>query len=203
MRNNWKLCTFYTKNTPYEEVYKKYFLASCKKLNLDTTAYPIQSKHTWLKNTSLKPTVILNALNSENFDVIFLDADAEILKYPELFDEIPQNIDIAYHELSWKEWYGYDKETKEILSGTLFIRNNQKMRNFCEEWKNEAEKSNEWEQKILQQLLRRNSLEINSYLLPIEYCYIVSRPGGLKPLINCEPVILHHQVSRILRKKIS
>ena len=162
----------------------------------------IYDEGNWYKNTAQKPKVIGNLLSTlpENDCLVFLDADCTIEKYPDLFDQIPEEYDLGCHWLSWKEWYGHDIDFKELLSGTLFFRNNKKMRDLCADWYTLAKHSDTWEQKILGEILEfRNN--IKTYDLPLEYIYINTRPGDLQPLVKLDPVIRHYQMSRTLKRK--
>lgn len=199
--NNWTLGYFYTTNTPYQKVGADYLEASAAKFNLPICITPVKDLGNWYANTAQKPKAILDQLKffvKENDALLFLDADATIEKYPDLCDILPDNVDIAFHRLNWKTWYGYETEFFELLSGTIFIRNNERTRKLCQDWYDEAQKSNEWEQKVLDRVLKNHNVKV--YELPIEYCFIKTRPNEQEPLIKCDPVILHHQVSRKLKK---
>lgn len=203
--NKWYIASYFTLETMYSEVYRQYLKRSCERLGLTDRLICMQiaDQGDWYKNTAEKPNIILNILSSMKEDdcLVFLDADATIEQYPILFDEIPHEYDIAFHRLSWKSWYGHEVENKELLSGTLFFRNNKRIRKLCEEWYKRASNSREWEQKILQSLMEERP-EIKAYELPLEYIYIKTRPGDLEPLVKLEPVILHHQMSRFFKKGV-
>jgi hypothetical protein len=90
-----------------------------------------------------------------------------------------------------------------LLSGTLWFNNTEKIRHVLDRWEEGASRSEIWEQKILAEVLK-NTPDINIYRLPIEYCYISSLPNGHPPLHPLDyPVIVHHQVSRTLKKQIT
>lgn len=209
--NKWVIGTFVTKETPYEDVCKKYLIKSLdypkdKRLKVKTFMLEIiPNLGNWNRNVAEKPAIILKQLEALSPEqcLVFVDADATFEQYPDLFDIIPENVDVAFHVLSWRKWYGYDCDTEELLSGTMFFRNNERVRRLCKEWHTEAVKSNEWEQAVLSKLISKhiiNGLQVQ--ILPIEYCFMVSRPGGLKPLVKCDPVILHHQKSRELKREL-
>lgn len=208
MHNNFILISFATENTPYEQIIYDYFLASIRKLEKPLEVYYRLEKNlgSWHKNTGYKPTFILDSLNylSMYSRIIITDADATIEKYPQLFKEIPDEYDIGCHFLSWKKWYGHDVDTKELLSGTLYFKNNQKIRDLVEDWQKEVDISQEWEQKVLDRVLKKHP-EINIYELPIEYVWIDTLPDGRKPLIvpDNDIVIRHHQVSRQYKKLLT
>jgi hypothetical protein len=201
-----KIGVFYTENSPYEQVLRDYLYSSLIRNDL-LERIELQIMHTqnygyWIRNVAEKPLVIRHMLSQLQQDegLVFLDADATIEQYPILFDEISQEYDIAFYTLNWNDWYGYNQSPsiKEILSGTMFFRNRDKVKALCEEWHKLAIESNEWEQKILQKILDKYDLKV--YNLPIEYCYIKTLPSGKEPKIKIEkPIIIHHQISRLLK----
>lgn len=203
--NNFIIGSFYTEHTPYEEVAHNYLLKSCIDI-LNKSPIILTSKNygNWYRNVAEKPKIILDLFNilKDNVCLVFLDADATIEQYPKLFEEIPEEYDIAFHYLDWATWYGYkDSKVKELLTGTMFFRNNDKTRELCLEWHCESVKTTEWEQKVLQRILSKYDLKI--YELPIEYCYIKTLPNGNEPLVKINnPVIIHHQLSRELKKRL-
>ena len=205
MKNKWRVGCFYTKDTPYEQVFKDFLEPSLIKHNLrkETLVTVIQNEGSWMKNVANKPRLVVEMLNQcdEGECLVILDADATIEKYPLLFDTIQGYCEIAFHTLSWRQWYGYDSDTTELLSGTMFFRNTSAIKKLCKEWFDYARTKNVWEQKALEAILG-DHYEFCTYKLPIEYCYMKSRPGGLEPLVKCDPVILHHQASRELKRVI-
>ena len=129
------------------------------------------------------------------------DADATIERYPQLFHEIPEEYDIAFHTLHWNTWYNrLEDNTTELLTGTMFFRNRQIVKDLCREWYEKAQDGSIWEQKILESIIKKYDLKI--YNLPIEYTYIKTLPRGQEPHVKVEkPVIVHHQVSRNLKRR--
>lgn len=202
---NWVLITYVTKDTPYEEVLETYLRASLSKLNLQlTTVFGVlPNLGSWQLNTGQKSKFIFDCMNElkDSFDaVVFLDADATIEKEPVLFNNIPEEYDIAAYTLDQNKWYQNGSNIKELLTGTLYIRINSKTLKMVEDWSKEVNKSNEWEQKVLDTILKKHK-DVKLYDLPVEYCYIKTLPGGLEPIVKVkEPVIVHHQVSRQLKK---
>jgi len=200
--DNWIIVSFVTHNTPYEKVLAQYLLPSLDKLKLPHHIEVIENQGSWLKNVAQKPKVILNALEKyPHLNIVCLDADSEILSYPELFNQIPDEYDIALHKLNWRTFYGHDVDRQEILSGSLWLRNNDKIKDLVTQWYLEATKSFEWEQKVLEKLLLKN-IDIKVFELPLSYCFITTLPDGSKPKVECNPVIQHNQVSRYLKRQI-
>jgi hypothetical protein len=163
---------FYTLETPYaEEV--KHLIESCRFHNLDVhvEAYPNQGR--WVWNAALKPFFIRDMLKRfHNQNLLYLDADAVVIKPP---SEPPG--DIGVHFL----------DDKELLSGTIFLKNNAKVRRLVEDWCDEQLLNrSEWDQRVLQRILPRHALEVTN--LPRAYCKIFDKPG--------EAVIQQNQASR-------
>jgi len=109
-----------------------------------------------------------------------------------------KNYDIAIHYLDWKTWYGHGNK-KELLGGTMYFNYNKKVLNLIEKWIKEQEKSKQFAQRVFQKLLE-NEKDLKIYNLPLEYCYIKTRPGNKSPLIKLDPIILQHQTSRKYKK---
>lgn len=198
-----KIISFFTLDTPYEKVMYDYLFPTIKKFGLDWYITGIHNEHSWGKNTSSKPAFILDALknNFHKSRLIFLDADATIEQYPQLFKDIPEEYDVACHYLDWSTWYR-NGEKKELLTGTLYLRDSKAVRELVKEWDKRARASTKWEQDIFQTLLLERP-EIKVYQLPLEYCYIKTLPNGSEPFVKCNPVILHHQMSRQFKKVVN
>src|SRR3990167_2085091 len=110
---------------------------------------------------------------------------------------------MSFHMLDWNSWYCNNSNVKELLSGTIFLRNNEKIKKLVEEWYFEANNYDMWEQKALAKVLERSN-NINIYPLPIEYIWINTLPNGTLPKLKPEGKIFieHFQASRKYRKKI-
>ncbi len=203
MINNWTLACFYSKGTPYEKVAYEYLIPSAAKFGLSVKAIEAPNYKNWNRNVAEKPRIILELLEglSPNDALVFLDADATIEKFPDLFNTLKPEVDLAFHRLSWNLWYGYSCGTQELLTGTMFLRSNDRVKDLCKEWYIQALESDDWEQKVLQNIISKYK-NLGTEQLPLEYCFMKTRPGGKPPLITVEPVILHHQLSRTLKNEI-
>lgn len=82
----------------------------------------------WVTNGMQIPRFILSQLEQTDEDIVYLDADARVRKYPELFDTITE--DIAFHT----------KDGVEALCGTVFIKNTPAAKELLGEWLAEQEK---------------------------------------------------------------
>lgn len=193
--------SYFTRNTPYKSVMNKYLKPSLERFDLLHDIEAVPDLGSWASNTSFKAQFVLQKLLQHKKDVIFIDADAEILKYPSLFAQIPPEYDIAYHLLDWmRQWRNREGGDKfELLSGTVMFRYNKKVLSLVRKWVVRTKNSTTWEQKILQEIIE-NDKEIKSYILPAEYTTVAMHDGSIPKYIK-EPVIFHHQKSRQYRNR--
>jgi len=197
--------SFVTKTKAYEKVLNHYLLPSLKKFNLTYDIDYIEDRGCWANNILYKAKFLLNMLNKHKQSIVSLDSDAEILKYPSLFDTL-QDVDIALHYLDnglqWNNRPSPDGR-REALGGTLYVNYNKKMLRFLEEWVNIQKVEKNWPQKTMQKLLQQHKSELNIYNLPYAYSAIIKQDNSLPlHMIKKEDiVILHNQVSRRLRRR--
>jgi len=199
------ITSYYTLDTPYQKVSHDYLLNSLRKLNLKSDIRGVNNLGNWQKNTLYKATFIKQMLEKHiDRNVVFLDADAEILKYPALFDEIPEEYNFAAHFLDRDKWYNQQfDEPRELLSGTLFLRNSQESKRIVEIWEHAcASYKMIWEQRLLQTVIEQEKIKV--FELPIEYAWIKSMPNGDTPFVKPKGdiIIQHNQVSRQLKNKV-
>ena len=189
-----KIISYYTPN--YKDVAEKYLLPSVKRLNLSYYIPEISSKGDWVANTDYKPFFILDCLLQHKEDLVWIDCDATINIFPDLFNNIPKQFDIAIHFLEWRLHYSWHKDSnvKELASGTIFFRNNEYSKIICQKWIDNS-KHIKPDQKALEQTIKETN--VSYYNLPREYCYITHHPNGQTSYVLIEnPTISHHQVSR-------
>lgn len=181
---------YYTHKTIYED-FAKAFIDSLRQYNVPYYVERIDDLGSWRKNTIYKPTFIKKMLLQFNgFDIVYVDVDAEFFDYPELFNGL--KCDIAVYELDRKRCWGKRQKGLEVLSGTIFLRNDKKVLDIVERWEKECQKNpSVWDQKSLEKVLAGDF-----YRLPGEYCKIFDRMNWIK-----NPVILHYQASRRMRRK--
>lgn len=146
----------------------------------------------WLKNTHFKAIFMKNILEKFfNVDIVWTDADSIFHSYPTLFDTI--DCDIAIHFRQW------DPRPNELLIGTMYHRNNEKIRDLINEWilfnaKNRSRRA----QLNFESIFHRRKKGLNVFKLPIEYCCIFDDKN--RP--NVRPVVEHFQASRKYRHRI-
>lgn len=200
--------SFYTKSTIYEDVLNKYLLPSLKKLELEYHIYDIETLGDWKSNAIQKPIILMKSLTEFlDKDIIWIDVDSEILQDPSLLFNIPEEYDIALHYLNWKTHYGREGDDGkfELLDGTVFWRNTKRVKNFIKALIELSTNVGKDHQKQMAYMLENGKpeLKLNVFPLPRTYSYISSQPNGNKPVIEIEnPVIVHHQMSRVAKRNL-
>ncbi len=212
-----RIISYYTKNTLYEEVFNNYLKPSLDKFNLTYDVEAIENKGNWYKNTAYKATCIKKMLNKYKSDIIYIDVDAKIVKFPQLLFEIPRYYDLAYHRLSWFEhWKNGKGDRYDLLSGTMLWRYNYKVLELVDKYEEAVKEDIQtWEQRKLQKLIEgkfpssvndtalkgQNGLKI--YTLPPQYATVIMHNNELPYhyLNGKEPVIIHYQKSREFKRQ--
>ena len=154
---------------------------------------PIQDLGGWQKNTSHKPIWLKRMLDEfRPMPLVWIDADA-----------------IVRSSMDWLRWvigdvavcrWQYDKRAWEIMSGTVFLQNNDRARDLLDRWKFYADKyPDRLEQKALQQSIEEMGDELKVEWLGVEWCFIYDRFRRVFPKV--EPIIEHFQASRQFRRE--
>ena len=159
-----------------------------KQMGIEYDLFEVEDRGDWTRNTKYKPEIILQALDKySDMNIVYLDVDARVYKFPELFNSITH--DIGMH---WLRKRGQ----KEFLSGTMFVQNNQTNRDLMNEWIAEAAADKKRpDQQVLQRIIERKENSIDVVGLPDAYCKIFDRQKSCT-----DPVIVHYQISRQLKK---
>ncbi len=185
------IIAYYTLGNQYEALSEN-LSKSCKDLNLPLFLKPIENLGSWEKNTHYKANFIQECLNNFQQNLVYVDVDAVFRKHPDLFDSL--DCDIAYRTENFK-W-----RRNEALSGTIFLRNNDLVKDLVKSWVSINESipairmvPSTWEQANMQKAVQSNKA-IKYYNLPPEYTYIFDHTKRMYPGI--EPVIEHFQASR-------
>ena len=200
--------SYYTKDTIYQDAINKYLIPSLKKLKLEYHIYDIETLGDWRSNAIQKPNILMRALNDfPDRDIIWQDADSEVLREPDLLFNIPKEYDIALYYLNWKAHYGREGDDGkfELLDGTVLWRNNDRVKNFIKALIDLSTNVGKDHQKQMSYMLENGKpeLKLNVFPLPRTYSYLSTKPGGFKPAIEIEnPVIVHHQLSRQAKKSL-
>jgi len=189
----WLVCAYYTNDEIYIN-HAKNFVASAKKFNLSYDISLIDSQGDWCKGMQYKPAFLKRMLEKHYPNsIVYVDIDAVFCRYPSFFDILDKkpNVSIAAHILDHSR-YGRKNHPPELLSGTIFLKNNKKISIIINSWIEECSKNPRlWDQKALATVLKENDLCI----LPEEYCVIFDYMASVK-----NPVIKHFQASRTMRR---
>ena len=189
---------YYTVNTPYEQEAHG-LINSCKKLKLNSDIVGIPSFGNWQSNTRFKARFMVDMLKKyPGKKLLYIDCDAVIHTLPTLFANYEYDIAVRYQDFRWRQ--------NECLSGTIFIRSNDRTIKLCERWIeiNEAEGPNaktmeQWNlDKAIQEGKKDYGLTFQN--LPPEYTFIFDSMKVMYP--NVKPIIEHFQASRRFRNKV-
>ena len=187
---NYIVTAYYTIDTFYEK-HARTFTASLEKFSIPYHLERVANLGSWLRNTGYKPTFLKQMmLKYPGKNIVYVDVDAEFLRYPELFENFEGDVGVYVFDRSCYRNPG-DKLT-EVLSGTIFLRNIEKVRNIVDDWIIiQARSPSEWDQRTLEAVLNGDFT-----VLPGEYCKIFDRQDEIT-----DPVIVHYQASRAIRSK--
>lgn len=182
---------YYTEGNKYKELSEN-LKASCEKHSVSLYLKAIPNLGSWEKNTHYKAKFIQECLESLGKDLLYVDVDAVFRSYPSLIESL--ECDIAYRTENFK-W-----RKNEALSGTIFLKNNDRVKHFVSKWieineKNPAHrfKPETWEQANMQRAIDLVP-DLKYQNLPPEYTFVFDHTRKLYP--GLEPVIEHFQASR-------
>jgi len=184
--------SYYTENTGYVDEVQR-LIKSLILHGLPYSIESIKSRGNWNLNTRYKAEFILKMLDKYEMPLVFLDADAEVKRFPYLFQKLADrnSCDIAVLR----------NQNQGLLSGTMYINNTDKVREILGLWILENKNSHKdiFEQTCLQKVLLASEELKRGFVienLPEDYVYIDN-------IFNCEnPVIWHHQASRKYKKEM-
>lgn len=191
MSPNFLIIGYYTRNTSYQDLSQS-LAKSLEDLSLRYYLKPIEDLGSWEKNTHYKAHFILECLGQFKENLVYVDVDAVFRSYPNLFETL--DCDIAYRTENFR-W-----RKDEALSGTIFLKNNEVIKNLVRRWIEinssipaERTKPETWEQKHMQTATREIP-GVSYFNLPPEYTFITDHTRNMYPGIR--PVIEHFQESR-------
>ena len=182
---NYHVCSFYTKNTPYEkevELFKK----QIEQFKIPYTIIPVESRGSWVRNVNIKPEVCLSLFKTINDPILYTDIDSRIQQFPKYLEDF-SSYDIVVHY----------RKGKELLSGTIILNHTEATLNIIQNWIQECSLyPDRWDQKNLDAILKRNS-QYKIGNLPSTYVQIfdLMRNEGV-------PIIEHFQASRKYKRLI-
>lgn len=183
MPQNPRVVGFYTMNSPYGPEALR-MAHSAHRFGLRAHLEEVPNQGSWSANTSYKPSFLLDMLNKFSGEpLLYLDADARIVRYPKGLDSPPEGKEIGVH---------YRKDV-ELLSGTVWLSGSPACRELVREWARNCQEDKRWDQKVLQDVLKEKQDAV--WRLPPEFTCIFD----LMKDDTDAPVILHYQASRKFR----
>lgn len=190
MQAPFTIVSFYTIGTDYEAEAQR-LIESCERFNLPYRVEPVPNLGTWQRNTQHKAEFLRWMRSELTGPIVWLDADAEVKCYPALFAEIT-DADVAVH------YRAKGKGKRELLSGTVWFAETVEARNLLDRWvETNRRNPKRWDQSTLADAIR-DLPGVLVHELPAPYCLIFDRMRRLGP-----PVILHHQASRRLKRRVA
>lgn len=190
---NFIIVGYYTRNTIYQEKAEE-FRDSMLHHNIPFYIEGIDNLGDWWKNTNYKPTFLREML--DRFypkSIVYVDCDAKFFGFPTLFEDLYSNpvVNVGVH-LFDRSCYKRSQHGFEVLSGTIFLKNNSIVRGLVDEWVEECRNNpRKWDQKSLEKVLNGDF-----YRLPGEYCKIFDKMEDIT-----KPIIVHYQASRQVRRE--
>lgn len=185
---------FFTLGTIYEDEIKK-LETSLKKFDMKYDFLGIADQGEWCLNCAYKSKFIRDMMiKHPDKDILYVDADAIIQRRPVLFDTFKGDIGVHY------------KDGKELLSGTIFLKNNGNTMALVENWIQEQERNPRvWDQKTLASVIK---LATSDIVCPLTYLKIrvIDLPPTYTQIFDTmrnvgKPVIEHFQASRRVKNK--
>ena len=185
VRNNYIFVAYYTKQTGYEAVART-LRASLEKFKVAMFIDGIPTRGSWQSNIAYKPEFVFAMMcKYPDRDIIYVDADAELKQYPTYFDTFSGDVGVHF------------KDGKELLSGTIYFRNNERVRDLVRQWMSTQQHyPNTWDQVTLHRTIGKYAKEFGVKVVDIPAAY-TQIFDSMKH--NGAPVIEHHQASRKLK----
>lgn len=183
--------SYYTRE-PYRAYATKKLIPSIHKFGLECDVEELEPYGDWLRDTHAKPGFILRKMEEHpDRDIIWIDADCELLKFPELLLDIPAECLMACHFSRLNP-----TERRELINTVIFCRRGIYTKAVVTQWLAEnavhpVERRDQvnLENVVLDVTARTFSMKRDwIYDLPPEYAWIdyafsASYPG-VKPVIN-------------------
>lgn len=152
---------------------------SCVRFNLPHMVLPLKSVTEWLNGCNLKPTVILYALNTFKRPILWVDADAEIFKFPDIFlsPQFKADMAITAERPPSGHW----------LSGTLYVK--PEITSFVQKWRDATPQSNfqdtDADEITLRNLWHNSDVQTRPSItfLPSEYNTVVHSKTDVSKLV--------------------
>jgi len=165
-------------------------VASLENLCLDFLAAHLPSLGSWRLDCLRKIDFLSRMLKAHDRPVVWIDADAKILDYPEMLFHVAS-------DLAYSKWESPGGSVTMHLTGTIYLSNTSESRAFLDHWASMAGKDVPCDMTAFIRAV--NTMKVSQFHLPVEYCWIENYHdrfyGNEK-----KPIILHYRHSRLHRK---
>lgn len=191
------IVSYYTKDTPYKAQAMR-LATSLERFKQPWHIEEVPNFGSWQKNTHYKATFI-KFMKAKFADraIVFVDADAEFVRYPELFSKLKCDLGLCYRDYAVFPCRSR-KHGRELLSGTMFIANNRKTLAFLDHWIEINNITTRWEQLNLEAALGEWHDQLTIKEMPPSYCTIFDWMRKVR-----DPVIIQHQASRKYKRLVN
>lgn len=171
-----RIVSFFTIGTPYEKEIGN-LVDSLVRLSIPHDIRGIDSLGSWDKNTKHKPAFIKQMMDAHPQDaIVWLDADAVVLRPPTIFNEIDTDVGFYYKTTGPTA----DRfKGQELVTATMFFSNTMWARMLLDMWiaeenREEQPESQLIEQRALQRVIPEWREETGGTItiLPQSYCRI-------------------------------
>lgn len=185
-------CSYYT-NDKYKAHANDKLAPSLRRYGLDYEIDYVPTLGDWLRETHYKPSFVLQKLEKhKDRDVIWVDADCEVVAFPELLFDLPHNALVAAHYSTLNP-----EERRMLYNTVVYFRNRPYTRHLVISWltENAIHPEDRTDQVNLENVLEAESRRQHPpswdwlFELPPTYCwleYAMRGPLGasMKPVIN-------------------
>jgi len=187
-----KIISFFTIGTPYEKEVRN-LVESVEALKLPHDIRGIDGFGSWDLNTKYKPVFIKDMLDHHQCPVVWLDADAVVLRPPVIFDQIDTDIGVYYKTTGPTA----DRfKGQELITATMYFANNRRTRELLDMWMLEQNRIDQPESQLIEQRALHRTIPIwrrenkgTVTILPQSYCRIFDAEED-------HWIISQHQASR-------
>lgn len=180
--------SYFTEGTNYEKEAAA-LRASCENVGLEYRIEGVASFGKWHQHTCYKPIYILQKMHELKRPVVWVDADAEVVKKPSFAFDCDIGVRIY-------DFHPSDHPS-HFLAGTVYIAYNERTLRFVKAWADACQKIIEGstfltDQQVFGSLAYKE--EIRLLGLPAGYCAIFDER------VEQEIYIVHYQASRLYKK---
>jgi hypothetical protein len=191
MTDNFIIVSFFTKEYCNEAIR---LIDSLERLDIRYDIVGVSSRGSWIANVNYKAAFCRDKMNEHDIPIVWVDCDAEVQSYPVIFDEIKEFYDIGVF------YRNRDKRPRELLSGTLYFNNTIRSKELLEAWTTMCRIHDTiWDQRNLHEVIEQSKEYMNVFEFPSSYVRIFDA----EDMRGVEPVILHHQASRRLKRIVT